>query len=165
MKTKISFGKVDGYGNGRKSCEITLEVELRDTDKGPEFSVCGNLWNNIHTDIIWGGQCVDDLFWKFGKQMQNPKLYAEILELWKKYHLNGMHAGTEEQEDYLDQYKSEHPNWRYDYSEACIILKCAGLYEVEVDGKPYQYGHGWLYREIPEVSLNRIKKIIEIYHL
>lgn len=163
MKAKISFGKVDGYGDGRKTCEVTLEVELRDTDKGPEFSVCGNLWNNRHTDILWGGQCVDELFWTYGKQMQNPKLYAEILELWKKYHLNGMHAGTEEQEDAIEEWKAE--GNKYDYSEVCCMLKERGLYEVEIDGEPYQYGHGWLYREIPENTLNRIRKIISDYQL
>ena len=161
MKAEISFGKVDGYGRGRKNCEVTLDVELRDSDKGPEFSVCGNLWNVTHTDIICGGQCVDDLFWEYGKQMQNPKLYAEILELWKKYHLNGMHAGTEEQEDAIAEWKAE--GNKYDYKAICQMLIDKGLYEVEVDGEPYLYGHGWLYREIPEYTLERIRKIISDY--
>ena len=159
MRKEISFGKVDGYYKNRKNCEVTLEVELRDIDKGPEFSVCGNLWNSRHTDILWGGQCVDNLFEEFGKQMERPKLYAEILQLWRKYHLNGMNAGTEEQTEAVEEWKAQ--GNAYDYTKVCDYLKEIGLYEVEYEGTPYRYGTGWLYREIPEVSLNRIKKIIE----
>ena len=82
MKKTINFGK-RAVNN-----EITIELELRDTDKGAEFSACANVWNSKHTDIIMGGQCIDTI----GKYLRGNKTYNTILDLWKKYHLNGMHA-------------------------------------------------------------------------
>lgn len=33
--------------------------------------------------------------------------------------------------------------------------------KVEHDGKPYKYGHGWLFEAIPEKDLQRIKELIK----
>lgn len=93
MKKTYQFGKIDYYGNGRKTCLVEVEIELKPTDKGEEFTASGNVWNNLHTDIIIGGQCIDDIWDEYGTQLQNRKLYKEIMDLWKKYHLNGMNAG------------------------------------------------------------------------
>lgn len=93
MNKTYNFGKIDYYGNGRRSCPVELEIELKPTDKGEEFTASGNIWNNLYTDIIMGGQCIDDIWDEYGTQLQNRKLYQEIMELWKKYHLNGMNAG------------------------------------------------------------------------
>ena len=82
----------------------------------------------------------------------------EIYRFWKLYHLNGMHAGTEEQEAAIEAWKAQ--GNRYEYGKACEHLKSIGLYEVEYNGKPYRYGHGWLHREIPEADLARIQEII-----
>lgn len=98
MRKKFSFGKVDGYHNGRKACEVTLEVELREDKEGrPVFTACGNVWNARHTDIIMGGQCVDTVWEKYGRQLTNKKLYREIMTLWEKYHLNDTNAWCEHQ--------------------------------------------------------------------
>lgn len=87
MKKDFSFGKVDGYHNGRRTCEVVLDFGFQEfSGQEPYFSVCGELWNNIHTDTIWGGQCVDSLAEEF-KSLGRNKLYAEMLDLWKKYHL------------------------------------------------------------------------------
>ena len=40
MRKTIDFGKI-AYNGKRKINSVDLEVELRETDKGPEFSVCG----------------------------------------------------------------------------------------------------------------------------
>ena len=179
MRKKINFGKIDYYQRGRKINAVDLEIELRksDTDK-PTFSVCCNVWNASHTDIIAGGQCLDDA--NIVRKMAHNRLYMEILNLWKKYHLNDMHAGTPTQEKCLQEHKNEsdairrqleqaHPyyNCKYlqpnisQYEIDCEILKKYGLYEVTHDGKPYKYGHGWLYEPIPQKDLQRIKEIID----
>lgn len=96
-RTEIKFGKVDAYGNGRKQCEVVLEIELRgDADK-PTLSVCGEVWNARHTDIIMGGQCIDDIWNEYQDQIQNKELYKEIMELWENYHLNDSNAWCEHQ--------------------------------------------------------------------
>lgn len=157
-RVEISFGKVDGYKIGKRNCEVTLEVELRKDKEGrPVFSACGNLWNNLHTDIIWGGQCIDDLANEFPSLRRN-KLYMEILDLWKKHHLNDMNAGTPEQEEAVEWYRKH--NGSYDYTKVCDYLKEKGLYEVDLNGEKYRYGSSWLYREIPEGDLRRIMEIV-----
>ena len=191
ISRKINFGKIDAEGRGRKINSVDLEIELRnaDTDK-PEFSVCGDVWNSRHTDIVQGGQCIDSI----DKFFKHDRLYKLIENLWKKYHLNSMHAGTVEQENCLKDFASEKETiknelrnnaWNkakieYNYSENyfkewqnwhssewdsytvdCELLKRHGLYEVEVDGKPYKYGHAWLYRAIPENDMNKIRAILD----
>lgn len=98
MRKKFNFGKVDGYGNGKKQCEVTLEVELEEEEEGkPVFTASGTVWNARHTDCIQGGQCIDIVWEHFGKQLENKKLYKEIMTLWEKYHLNDMNPWCEHQ--------------------------------------------------------------------
>lgn len=87
MVKDFSFGKVDGYGNGRKTCEVVLSFGFREfSGQEPYFTVCGELWNNLHTDIIRGGQCVDTLAADFPALRRNGK-YMEMKHLWALYHL------------------------------------------------------------------------------
>ena len=88
MKRKINFGKYAVNNPKIRNNEIVIELELRNTDKGVEFSACGDVWNAHHTDIIMGGQCIDDLM----PYLKHNKTYLTILDLWQKYHLNGMNA-------------------------------------------------------------------------
>ena len=88
MKKVISFGKRAVNNPRIRNNEITIEINLKETDKGLEFTASGNVWNSKHTDIIMGGQCIDDL----GQYLKYNKTYKEILNLWQKYHLNGMRA-------------------------------------------------------------------------
>lgn len=98
MRKKFQFGKVDGYNNGKKQCLVELEVELKEREEGkPVFSVCGDVWNARHTDIIQGGQCIDTVWGQYSKQLTNRTLYKEIMELWQKYHLNDTKAWCEHQ--------------------------------------------------------------------
>ena len=154
MKKTFDFGKIDFYGRGRKTNLVTVTVELRDTDKGAQLSVCGDIWNNLKTDIVCGGQCLDEI-----KQYIKSPLFLEIYNFWKLYHLNGMHAGTKEQEKAIEEWKSN--GNKYDYMAVCEYLKSIDLYEVENSGQPYIYGHGWLFEEIPESDLQRIKELIQ----
>ena len=150
MKRTFDFGKIDGYDRGRKINAVTVDVELRDAGKGPEFSACADVWNARRTDIVAGGQNLDEV----AKYVRDP-LFKKIRRLWRLHHCNDMHAGTPEQEKYL----AEHRTWRGDYGKDCACLKEAGLYRVMVDGKPYEYGHAWLYWPIPDSDLAEIKEL------
>ena len=84
-KQKIfSFGKI-AYNGKRKINEVTLEIELRDWNGYPEFTAGVSVWNNIHSDIVAGGQMIDDLYNEFTR-FQHNTLYKTIKELWEKYH-------------------------------------------------------------------------------
>lgn len=148
MKRTIDFGKVDFYGKGRRINKVTVDVELRLDRKGREvFSCVGDVWNAHHTDIVMGGQCLDDLV----PFLKRNRTFMEVLDLWHKYHLNDMHAGTERQEACV----KANPNHR-DYKCDCAWLERWGLLWDE----DYKYGTAWLYREIPKRDRERIVAII-----
>ena len=175
MKRTIDFGKIDYLGNGRRSCPVTVNVELRERggdalftidpktkerhytgERTPvflELSISGEIWNHKKTDIYCGGQCLDDI----SHYIHTP-LFKEIYRFWKLYHLNGMHAGTEEQEIAIEAWEAQ--GNKYEYRAACEHLKSLGLYEVNYNGGTYRYGSGWLHREIPAQDLTRIREII-----
>ena len=165
MKKVFDFGKIDFYGTGRKINKVTIEVELKDTDKGPEFSASGDVGNSKHTDIVCGGQCLDEL--DNVSTLHDNQLFSKIYRLWKLYHLNGMNAGTARQtkavNDYLDRTKS-----KYDYKLVYDYVESIDLYEDKEylfkygnELKPYIYGSSWLYRSIPDEDLKIIKELLE----
>lgn len=85
MEKKFYFGKIAYSGSiERESVEVTVRYEKR--EKGYVFSASGNIWNNNHSDIRCGGQCLDTI----AEYIDNP-VFKEIHELWKLYHLNDMH--------------------------------------------------------------------------
>ena len=154
MEKKISFGK-HAINSGRKINEVVIELELKDNKDGkPVFTACCDVWNSKHTDIVMGGQCLDDVA-DCCRELRHNRLYKEILGLWQRNHLNDMHAGTERQEEEIKRWKEQ--GNRYDYTAVCEHLKSVGLY----DDNGYKYGHGWLYRDISDDDLKRIKEIIE----
>lgn len=172
MKAKIDFGKINLYGTGKRyPVEITIELKKHGGEKTYingqptgettpeyiEFTASG------HAGAACWGQCLDSIV----PYLKRNKLFNEVYSFWKKYHLNGMHAGTPDQEKAIKE--KEASGWRYDYTEACEYLKSIGLYEVNYTGlacghrynnEPYKYGHGWLIQEIPASDLERIEHII-----
>ena len=91
MKKTFNFGKRAIMNPKIKNNEVTITIELEKKEKGLVFSACGDVWNSKHTDIVMGGQCLDSLY----PYLKNNKKYLEILDLWKKYHLNDMNAWCE----------------------------------------------------------------------
>lgn len=155
MATKtFNIGKIDYYGRGRKINPVTVEVTLKEKDGKPCFSASATVYNQTKTDILTCGQCLDSI-----AKRTNNKQFMELYRLWKMYHLNDMHAGTIEQEKALEDWESK--GNRYDYTSACEYLKSVGLYEVEYNGKPYKYGHAWLYWDIPEYDLKVIQALFD----
>lgn len=77
-----------------------------------------------------------------------PSMVERFLDIWDRWHLNDMRAGTPEQMDYVRNYRKHHAMANYD--EICNALKNAGLYEVvRADGTLYKYGHAWILEPIP----------------
>ena len=180
-KKIFNFGKIDYLNRGRKNCAVDVTVELRECGGEPvldrnsnptgehcntyiEFAASGRIWNHLHTDIYNGGQHLDEI----ARYIKDP-VFREVYDFWKKYHLNGMNAGTPEQEAAVKEWEAA--GNRYDYTAACDMLKSRGLYEVpltanlvgtrKADGLPYKYGHGWVIAEIPENDLAKIKSLLE----
>lgn len=167
MKRTLELGKIDYLGCGYRTCPVTVDVELNETDKGLEFTASGNIWNHIKSDIYSGGQNLDEI----KKHIKNNKDFNLVYDWWKKYHLNGLNAGCRHQiaarwEDLrIDPkelpnssanrdekgimavwvYKKEHPDGLL--CEPCVV--CG-----------YQYGTAWLFEEIPSIDLEAIKQFV-----
>lgn len=131
-----------------------VEIEITLTDEGL-FSVRGGLYeydrNRCRWECVYAGQCLDEL----AKLIDDP-VFTKIYWLWKRYHLNDIHAGTP-----LQEYALEHtPSGSLrgcDYKERCEYLKSIGLYEVG----GFEYGHGWLTEEIESHDLELIRQILD----
>ena len=154
LRKTFKFGKI-AYSSLRKDNPVEVNVELRLEDEGRiEFSANGKIYNRLKSDLYCCGQCLDEI----NVFVHNPT-FKTIYKMWQQYHLNGMHAGTKEQEEFVNRYFNE-AGKRYDYTEACQALKDNNLYEVEYEGQPYKYGHGWIYEVIPEEDLDVIVKLL-----
>lgn len=148
-----------------RNCEAALTWELRQEGDKLEFSACGEVWNHLKTDIVCGGQCVDTLADLFPRD----KLAQRIREVWSKYHLNGMNAGTPEQSAFVATLPED---VRRDYGKVCEALDAAGLLSVPVTdelrasalgglpagAKVYKYGSRWLYFAIPDDVVALVKR-------
>lgn len=189
MKKTFNFGKIKYTNKSKKVNLVTVDVELRRrggeetftidpvtkektiTGKTPEYvelSICGSVWNARHSDIVCGGQCLDTIN-HYKSQLSDPDTFAVLYDLWKRYHLNGMHAGTPEQEAAIEEWKAA--GNRYDYKAACEMLKERGLYEVNYTGlsvgrrynnEPYKYGHAWLIQELPGDVLLKVEHLLSV---
>ena len=100
MRRAYSFGKV-AYNGKRKINEVTLEIGVRDWNGYPEFTACAMVWNNIHTDIVAGGQMIDKLYNRFAV-LRYSTLYTTMMQLWEKYHLHNISNIPAEDKELID---------------------------------------------------------------
>lgn len=131
-KKTFDFGKVAYNGKNKKNL-VRVDVELQIKDNKPVFTASGEVWQSNMRDIEMGGQCLDEIWKEFEPQLENSKLFYSILLLWRKWHLNDMHAECEHQEQRGESWAT-HP------SAECP--QCG-----------WKLGHGWSYRAIPRPYL------------
>ena len=80
-------------------------------------------------------------------------------DVFKKYHLNDLHAGTPEQENYLHSIGIT--NFGNNYKKCCEELKKVNLYECEWKGKKSYFGGSWFHWDIPAEDMEKIYKILK----
>ena len=152
MSKTFTFPEV-AYTSSRRVNLPTVKMELRYKDgdmKKPVLSICGNIWNAKHTDIIMGGQCLDVMA-KIDGLGCNP-LFKKLFRLWKAHHMNDLKSGSPIQEHALKECNL----FSSSYEDQCSYLESKGLlYE---DG--IKYGTQWWYHEIPESDLNEIVSLL-----
>lgn len=90
MERIIELGKADYNKSGRRNCRVTVEIELKE---GGNVSICGTVWNPRGTDCYSGGQNYDTI----AELFPHSKRVRRLVDLWKRWHLNDMHAGCEHQ--------------------------------------------------------------------
>lgn len=150
MRKKIAIGKVDYENKGLDSNLVEIEYSLKDG----RFSASGNIWMSSKRDILSGGQNLDEI----AELFPSNELVQRIVSVWRKWHLNDMHAGSPKQEAFLESLNL--PNNGNHYETAKAKLKDAGLDPDDSyihNGKPYSYGSAWLYVELPSDIISEIE--------
>ena len=179
IKRKVfHLGNIDLCGTGKRY-PVTIQLQLTRCGGEPTFTVGRDGTKNYtgqktpeYTELsISGsigarfcGQCLDEIAIRAGDLCKPERETFRILyDLWKRWHLNGLHAGTPEQEEAVAEWRAA--GNRYDYTAACDMLKERGLYEVTFTGKtvgriyvnePYRYGHAWVVEDLPESVVEEV---------
>lgn len=68
----------------------------------------------------------------------------KIQEIWKRWHLNDLRAGTPKQMEFLRE--NNITNYANDYKRVCEILESADL----LYDNGYKFGSSWLKEEVPD---------------
>ena len=98
FKTTILIGKYAPGASRIANCPVELEVEISNRNgKGNELSISANVWMVSRRDIYAGGQLRETVRQYLTKPLISEEKLARILEIWKRWHLNGMRAGCEHQ--------------------------------------------------------------------
>jgi hypothetical protein len=145
-RADIDIELIFGDGTNRKTIDLKPIYH-----KFYILSICGNLYKN--NGLISCGQNLEEILEIFS----DDELVQKLFHLWKEYHLNDLNPGTRAQQERIDSYKRNHPDWNYDYTEALEVLKRFYLDEDRV----YVYGSNWLVKLIPDEIVSEIKNIIE----
>lgn len=138
-----------------EGCAPHKTVHLQPCPRYTELSITAEVWypGDRHNDPGQCGQCIDTVREHWGAH--NP-LVTELCEIWERWHLNGMTAGTHAQNEHLRAHPPEPPSYPVGYYEkACATLKEAGLYE----DQGYTYGSAWLVEELPQDVIKRLGEI------
>lgn len=156
----FKFKKIDWYDRGRKinQPEVTMTLKYDEEDR-PCLSIHGNIWNCHHTDIVCGGQNLDEMI-KFDSISSDP-IFNKLYYLWTNYHLNDAVAGTPAQ---LAAIKTFHTANKENsivnlnsFNADIEHLKSIGLY----DDNGNIYGSEWFYMSIPDEDLQMINDLFD----
>jgi hypothetical protein len=128
MKSVVTF--VDA-----NKSKVVVEININNG----RFSMTGDMGGS-------GGQIYDSIKPATSSQQ-------ELIDLWKRYHLNDMKSGTPKQMELVKDLP---------YVEACAVLERENLLvDILPNGDNFTYGEGWLTEELPEDIEYLVESIIE----
>ena len=142
----VNPGSIKTYGDRWAKVYVNIEYNAEDD----ELSITGVVGPLSSGNAIGScGQIQDELLniekyedgWDYDK-------VRKLQHVWENYHLNGMHAGTMEQERLVREYFQDN-DMRYDYQKAYDYLKSINMHH-HLD---VHYGYQWLHWPIPEYVL------------
>ena len=90
MRKEFTFDKV-AYTSSRRVNLPTIEMKLQYKNgdmKKPVLSICGNISNATHTNVVIGGQCLDEM--ANIDSLSCNLLFKKLYRLWKRHHLNDL---------------------------------------------------------------------------
>ena len=81
-------------------------------------------------------------------------MIRRFLDIWDRWHLNDMKAGSPAQEEYLRQNPVQHHESYYEKAKAA--LAAAGL---EPDSNGYSYGSSWVCHRVPDKVVEFLRNL------
>ncbi len=164
MKRTVMVGTVEEWqSNGKWPAKVFVEVEYTDGSLSITQAT-GPTANGNAISCGQGGPTADreDWVWADG---WSRELYAELLDTWKRWHLNYLRAGSPAQEAWLRDNPFEVKYPESHYTVACTRLAEVGLEpdpsylheyqkrnekgEIVTEMRPYKYGSALLRDEVP----------------
>ncbi len=132
------------FSNETKSADIEIRLE------NGRLSITGTVYTGkkllkSEKNLISAGQC---------REEAKDLIPSKLVDIWERWHLNDMRAGTLAQEQALREVKDSFSrlNW---YDQACDFLKSVNL----LDDNGYRYGSAWLTEELPQDVINYIESL------
>lgn len=128
--------------------DVWVEIRWQDRNGGMELSLSG-VEGPMRSGNCKGscGQIVDHLQIDRYASGWDRSTVTRLVEVWDRWHLNRMRAGTPAQQRFLEAHRDEYPGYpisHYDWAKAALTR--AGLQPD--DG--YSYGSKWLSEEVPD---------------
>ena len=117
-----------------KDFSCTLDIEIKDENSFKSLTIIGFYFTG--KKLLECGQIHDKV---------QEIIPARLYEIWKRWHLNNMRAGTFVQEEILRQAEASGIEFN-DYDEACNYLQ---RFDALVD-EGYNYGTAWLKAALPQ---------------
>lgn len=132
MGHEIIFAKKILAGKNEK-CSGNYEITLYKNESGKEvLSICGSLYGKGFQEY---GQCISEITKHFPTEKNK-----RIEEIWKRWHLNDLHAGCEHQREFEKEPYEKHAD--------CVCHICN-----------YKYGTAWKYEELPKEIIKEIESL------
>jgi hypothetical protein len=133
--------KVLYYSGSDFDCEVSIEIAERNSFK--RLSISGIIFEDGEET-------------GFGQIRESVKDFipARLYDIWKRWHLNDMRAGTFVQEEILRQAKDKGADLST-YEKACDYLH--GLDSLIDDG--HKYGSAWLKEELPQDVIDYVSTL------
>lgn len=134
------------FAGEKFSC--TLEISIKEKKSFKTLSIVGTYFTGkkllkSEKNLLGWGQIHDEV-----KEIIPTRLY----EIWKRWHLNDMRAGTFVQEEILRQAKASGVEFDNFYIDACEYLQ---RFDALVDDG-YKYGTAWLKEELPQEVIDYV---------
>lgn len=121
-----------------------IDLNEYSTGKVKVLSIVGDL------RTVGGGQIHEGMRQYFGDSNESLN---KLLDIWERWHLNDMNAGTRAQREVLKDIAVGTP-----YKTRCDLLREAGLLE----DNGYRYGSDWLHENLPENIQEELEDLPEI---
>jgi hypothetical protein len=139
MNTKTTYKRIISFLDADRK-KATIEVEVTTRNGYLEFTASGEYCGSA-------GQCLDSI------KPATPE-QKKLIDTWEQWHLNGMSAGTDKQNEIAKGLS---------YDDAVKKLEESGLlYDTHPEtGEPYRYGSGWIKKELPENFIDDLDCLLD----